>query len=315
VANIADQDSHHDVYTLAAALVCARTGQHCAKARQGVLDAIGTEHNSGGAWLEVGRNLGAYIIAADVLGLRADSDPNSTGSQVEAWLRGWPTKLLPDTHGNLRPFHEQAFSSGSNASAQTGFAYAALGVYLQDRTVITRAWDLFRRFAGDPTAPDPRGINLSQGIEYNWAHDDANAVAINPKGTTKEVPAGLPGAGLVKRIDGALINDMRRGGVYQSPPGYTQYPWTNTDGLVPAALVLHRAGYPAFEVADRAMLRVMEYQWWLRQETGDTNWFDGTRGKSQIHIINWYYGTSFLLVGATGNGRCVGYADWTHPIR
>jgi hypothetical protein len=304
VANIADQDSKHDVQTLALALYSVRTKEKTAEARSAVVRAIGTEYNSGGAWLEVGRNLGAYVIAADVLGMRA-SDGTTDGERVERWIKDWLTRNdIPDTNGNPKMFHEQAFSSGSNASAQIGFAYATVGAYLRDSSVLQKAWDLYRRFVGDPTAPDPRGINLSQGIAAGWAHDDEKALAINPKGSTKN---GI-------RIDGAIINDMRRGGDFKHPPGYTQYPWTGTDGLVPAALVLHRAGYPAFEVADRAILRAMEYLYWLRQETGNVEWFSGERGQAQIHIVNWKYGTKFPIKYPVGLNRCIGFLDWTHPI-
>jgi hypothetical protein len=243
-ANIADQNSDHDVRTLGLALYSARTGQRRAEAVAAVLSAIGTEYNiqpgdgNLGDWLCVGRNLAAYVIAADVLGLRADGDPNSAGTRVNEWIESWLTKEIPDNiSGTPRPF--DPFRSGSNASAQDGFAYAAIAAYLNDPAALQRAWDTFRRFAGDPTAPDPRGINLEAGIAAGWSHDPENAVAINPKGTTKN---GV-------RIDGAVINDMRRGGNFKHPPGYTQYPWTGLDGLIPAAMILHRAGYPAFEVA------------------------------------------------------------------
>ena len=77
-ANIADQNSNHDVYTLAAALVCVRTGELCAKARQGVVSAIGTD--AGTRWLSVGRNLGAYVIAADLLNLLLVQSPRAARS-------------------------------------------------------------------------------------------------------------------------------------------------------------------------------------------------------------------------------------------
>jgi uncharacterized protein YjdB len=321
-ANIADQNSNHDVYTLAAALVCARTAQYCDKARRGVLDAIGTEHNNQpgtdepAAWLEVGRNLGAYVIAADILGLRADGNPSSAGSQVEDWIRGWLGKTMPaNRDGQPMTFEVAAFNSGSNASAQQGFAFAAVAAFLGDRPAIEHAWNKFRRYACDPAAPDRNGIDLRQGVNHGWAHDDANPCAVNPLGSTKRVPDGLPGAGTVQRIDGAIINDMRRGDVYQWQPVWTQYPWVGLEGFVPAALVLHRAGYPAFDVADRAVLRATEYLYWLSQETGEVRWFDGDRGRAYVQLVNWHYGTSLPRSSPVAGSRTVGYTDWTHPKR
>jgi hypothetical protein len=298
-----DQDSDHDVKTLGLALYAARTGDKVAEARAAVLSVIGTETNppTAGAWLTVSRNLGAYVIAADVLGLRADAGPD--GALMEQWIRDWLTRVMPRNVGSGTRTWEP-FESGSNASQQEGFAFAAIGAYLRDRAVLDEVWQKFQRFVGDPNGPlDPRDINLSAGIAAGWSHNPDAAIAINPKGTTKN---GI-------RIDGAIINDMRRGGDFQHPPGYTDYPWTGTDGLVPAAFVLHRAGYPAFEVADRAILRAMDYLHWLRQDTGQVDWFSGRRGQSQIYITNWYYGTNLPIDGPVGVNRCVGFVDWTHP--
>jgi hypothetical protein len=309
-ADIADMHSNHDVYTLAAALVCARTGEYCTKARQGVLDAIGTENS--GRWLEVGRNLGSYVIAADVLGLRADGDPDSDGTRVEAWIEGWLTKRLPDNiTGKYRGFGP--FLSAANAAAQEGFAFTAVAAYVGDEAALQRAWDAFRTFACDTDAPDPENIYLDKVVLDGWAHDDRAPCAINPAGSTKVVPSGLRGAGQVHRIDGSLGGDMRRGGEYQRDPGYTQYPWVGLEGFVPAAVILDRMGYPAFEVSDRAVLRTHEYLWFLRTSTGDQTWFDGIRAREVVQLVNHAYGTSFPVNRVVGSGRTVGYTDWTHP--
>jgi hypothetical protein len=309
-ANIADQDSKHDVYTLAAALACARANEFCAKARQGVVDAIGTE--AGGRWLAVGRNLGAYVIAADLLNLRDDGIPNSEGSRVQGWIQDWLTRKLSDNNtSTLRPF--EPFHASANAAAQEGFAYTAVAAYLRDRTALDRAWNAFRTFVCDPGAPDDEHIYLGPPVRDGWAHDSARPCAVNPAGTRKTVPAGVPGAGGTYRIDGALVGDMRRGGVYQWEPGYTSYPWVGLEGLIPAAVILDRAGFPAFQAGDRAILRTHEYLWQLRNATGELRWFDGTRAREIVHLVNVFYGASFPVNDVTGGGRTVGYTAWTHP--
>lgn len=310
-ADISNQDSNHDVYTLAAALVCVRIGENCDKARRGVLDAIGTEE--GGRWLAVGRNLASYVIAADLLGLRADGSLTSAGTRVQEWIESWLTLRLSDNNdwSLLRQFGP--FHSSANAAAQEGFAYAAVAAYLGDSRALERAWDAFRTFACDPTGPDRESIYLDPPVRDGWTHDEQAPCAVNPAGTTKRVPSGLPGAGSVRRVDGALVGDMRRGGAFQWEPGYTQYVWVGLEGFVPAAVILERAGYPAFEVADRAVLRTHEYLWHLRSQTGDARWFDGDRAREIVHLVNARYGTSFPVNRATGRGRTVGYTDWTHP--
>ncbi len=308
--DIAYQDSQNDVYTLAEALVCARVGQYCAKAIGNVVGAIGTEQ--GGRWLAVGRNLTSYVISADLLNLRADGNPTSAGTRVQNWIQGFLTEKLADNNtGVLVPF--PYFDSGSNASAQQGMAYAAVAAYLDDTTALNNVWNAFRRYACDPSAPDPSAINLSAGVKYNWAYDNTHPCAVNPAGTSKMVPAGYPGAGTVHRIDGSIINDMRRGGYYQWTPGYTSYPWVGMEGFVPAATILYRAGFTsAFSIANNAVLRAADYLWWLRNATGYTPWFDGSRSAEIVQLVDVVYGATYPHKTPVSKGRTVGFTDWTH---
>lgn len=302
-ANLSDQDSSHDQLVLAAAIVCARTQQpgFCATAKAGVIDAIGTEDDA--RWLAIGRNLAGYVIAADLIGLRADGSSGGDGARVEQWIASFLTKPLRENNGT-DPAPLVPFGSGSNAAAQQGFVHASIAAYLGDRAALDRAWDAFRTFACDPTAPDRERITIGGGLASGWAHDDAEPCAVNPAGSTRD---GV-------RIDGAIVNDMSRGGILADPPGYTQYPWVGLEGFVPAAVILERAGYPAFEVADRAVLRSVEYLWHLRITTGNSEWFDGERSAAVIHLTNVAYGRSFLLSeGPIGGGRTIGYVDYTHP--
>jgi hypothetical protein len=310
-ADIADQDSNHDVYTLAAALVCARVGEHCDKARQGILDAIGTEQDA--RWLAAGRNLGAYVIAADVLGMRADGVPGSDGTRVEAWVESWLSKALLENHSSerrsIQPFH-----SSSNAAVQEGFAFVAVAAYLRRADALERAWNAFRAFVCDAGASVEAHIDLESAVHEGWT-DARHPCGVNPKGARKIVPTGLRGAGNIYSIDGALGGDMRRGGPFQARPGYTSLPWAGLEGLVPAAVILSRVGYPAFDVADSAILRTHEYLWQLRDATGEARWFDGTRAREIVQLVNAFYRTSYPVNDATGGGRTVGYTAWTHPTR
>lgn len=310
-ADVADQDSGHDVATLAAALTCARTASHelCDKARTGLVSAIGTER--GGRWLAVGRNLTAYVIAADVLDMRADRDPASAGSRVEAWIRGFLTEQLADNTSSA-PIGFIPFASGSNASAQEGAAFAAVAAYLGDGPALERAWDAFRTYVCDRGAPDDEHIDLHRGVDAGWAYDDRRPCAVNPPATTKEVPDGRRGAGEQRPIGGAIINDMARGGDFAWPPSTTQYPWVGLEGLVPAAVILERAGYPAFAAGDRAVLRAVQYLWDLKVATGSGRWFHERRASEILQLVNVAYGASFPLDLPAGAGRTVGYTDWTH---
>jgi hypothetical protein len=287
-----------------------RTGNFCAKAQAGVVAAIGTEVN--GRWLAVGRNLGAYVIAADLLDLRADGVASSDGTRVQQWISGWMTRQLQDNNtSDLRGF--APFQAGANAAAQEGFAYAAVAAYLGDRGALGMVWQAYRTFVCDSGAVDVMSIYLGPPVRDGWAHDDAAPCAVNPAGAVKVVPPGLPGAGSLHSIDGALVGDMRRGGAYQWQPVYTAYPWVGLEGLIPAAVILERAGYPALNAGNRALLRTHEYLWNLRRDTGDERWFDGVRSRDIVHLVNVMYGRSFPINQTIGGGRTVGYTGWTHP--
>jgi hypothetical protein len=298
-ASVADQNSTHDMRTLAAALAAARTGRADlrAKAVEGLLAAIGTE--GGARWLAVGRNLGGYAVAADVLGLRADGNPASAGSRVQAWLGRFMSRTLRHNNDESRQvtLRQSAWSSGSNASAQEGFVHVALAAYLDDRAELEWAWNAFRRYAGDRSSPHRMGSNSDA-----WQALPSDPVGIQNAGATKN---GC-------RLSGAISNDMARGGTDVCTPGYTQYPWVGLEGAVPAAVVLARAGYPAWAAADRALLRAYDYLWYVRTTTGSAAWFDGDRGADTVYLVNRAYGTSFPVSLPTGEGRTVGFTDWTH---
>lgn len=299
-ADVSDQDSTHDTATMATALAAVRTGR--ADLRQkaviGILSAIGTE--AGARWLAVGRNLGAYVIAADLLDLHADGNPHSPGTLVEAWLASFFIRTLRHNNDSARQirFRESAWNSGSNASAQEGFAYAALAAYLNRRDELEWSWNGFRRYAGDRTSPHTLSANDS-----SWQHLPADPIGIQDSGAMKE---GC-------RLDGAIGNDMSRGGSFSCSPGYTQYPWVGLEGAVPAAVVLQRAGSPAFDAVGQAIKRALEYLWHVRTVTGNAAWFDGSRANEIVHLVNAAYGAQFLFHGPAGQGRTVGWPDWTYP--
>ena len=187
-ADVADQDSMHDTNTLACALAAARTGsaELRGKAMDAMTSAIGTEENA--RWLAIGRNLGAYVIAADVLGVRS--------GPIYDWLAGFLTRTLRDNNTD-----EQVpagnWSSGWNASAQMGFVTAALCVYTNDSARLVSSWDGYRRYCGDRTSPVSEASNSDA-----WQVTPSDPVGIQDKGATKE---GC-------RLDGAIGNDMSRGG-------------------------------------------------------------------------------------------------------
>lgn len=286
--DVADQDSSHDVTTLACALAAARTGRRDlrTKSLNALTSAIGTEE--GARWLAIGRNLGAYVIAADVLDVRS--------GPIYAWLASFLTRTLRANNTDEQ-ITVANWPTGSNASAQVGFVTAALCVYTGDFDRLATFWDGFRRYCGDRTSPIAETSNSDA-----WQMTPFDPVGIQDMGAVKH---GC-------RLDGAIGNDMSRGGDDICSPTWTQYPWVGLEGAVPAALVFARAGYPAWEVGGDAIRRALEYLWFLRQTSGNEDWFDGSRSNECIFLVNRAYGTRFACSLPVGGGRTFGYSDWTH---
>ena len=112
------------------------------------------------------------------------------------------SKELADNNSGV-PRRFGPFHSGANGAAQEGFVYAAVAAYLRDEAALRRAWDGFRTFVCDPTAPDLEGIDLVRPVRDGWAHDDRSPCAVNPAGT---VISGMPKSALVgKRPVGRLL--------------------------------------------------------------------------------------------------------------
>jgi hypothetical protein len=304
--DIAYQDSDHDVYVMAGAIVCVRTGEFCAKTRDAITSAIGTEGNT--RWLAVGRNLLGYVIAADMLGMKPDGNANSQNTRVYNWLATFLTRKLPDNNTGV-PEILSAFESGSNASAQEASVMAALAVYTGNKPKLEHVWNRYRLYVCDRTSPETV-IDLSASKKEDWWHDSQKPCAVVPKGTWR-----IQNSADKRGMDGAIVNDMRRGGYYKWEPGFTPYPWVGLEGFVPTALILHRQGYDAFGISDQAVLRSFDYLWELSINTGTTDWFDGRRGDEATHIVNKAYGKSFPVQSAIGPGRTFGFTGFTHPTK
>jgi S-layer homology domain len=287
-ADVSDQDSDHDQWTLAAAIYTVRTGHQRDRAVGALERAIGTEQ--GGRWLAVGRNLTGYIIAADLLGIRS--------GRAHDWLASFRTmRLEHNNSGEPITFRASAWESGSNASAQEGAAYTALAMYLNDGSMKRWSWDAFRRYAGDRTSP--HRITSNSDV---WQQVPSDPVGIQNVGARR---SGCS-------IAGAISNDMSRGGSNVCRPGYTAYPWVGLEGAVPAAVMLTRSGYSAFTVSNSALKRAAGYLMNLRRATGNVEWYDADRAPEIKHVLNRAYGMAYPVQYPVAGGRTVGFTDYTH---
>ena len=283
--DLSDQDDSTNVIVLAKALVFVRTSQ--AKYRTEVVDAlrIVTYNNTedGGRTLALGRELAAYVIAADLIDL-ATYD-SALDADFRAKLRELLTKTLDGM--TLIETHERR---PNNWGTHAGASRAAVAAYLGDTAELARTAQVFHGWVGDRTAYS----GFSYGSLSWQCHPDA-PVGINEKGCMRDGHS----------IDGALPEEMRRGGDFQWPPASTGYAWEGLQGAIVQAEILHRAGYDTWNWEDKALLRAVEFLESIGWSAdGDDRW--------QVWLINYSYGTSFSTQTAVSPGKNMGWTDWSH---
>jgi hypothetical protein len=276
--NLADQDQDHNVLILAKALVYARTGQPAYRQQviEQCLAAIGTERS--GRALALGRELCAYVISADLVGW---NDP-----RFAQWLRDCRQVALDGP--TLVEAHEDR---PNNWGLHCGASRLAVAMYLDDQPEIDRCATIFRGWLGDRQA--------YAGFRYrdlSWQADPEAPVGINPAGSKIE--------GFL--VDGALPEEMRRGGRFRVPPVETNYPWGALQGAFVQAELLHRRGHKAYDWEDQALLRAVRFlmrQGW--QARGDDEWI--------LWLANRRYGTHFASEAPPRRGKNMAWTNWTHP--
>jgi len=284
--DLTDQEDETNVRVLAKALVFARTGTE--RYRDDVLAAIEQVAGAGryrGRALALGRELGAYVVAADVVSLdRARPSLDARFRAKLAELRTTPTDEGPS---DLVDCHETRPNNWGNHCGATRIAIAR---YLGDAADLERAASVFRAYLGDRTA----STRFAFGEAW-WQADPARPVGINPKGATR---GG-------RSIDGVLPDDQRRGGPFAWPPPKENYVYEGLQGALAQAILLARAGYDVWGWQDKALLRAFQ---WLHDQAGfpaegDDGW--------QPSVVNHAYGTAFPAPNPARPGKWGGFTDWT----
>jgi hypothetical protein len=174
-----------------------------------------------------------------------------------------------------------------HATASIAEVYA----YLGDTDGLKQTANVFKGWMGDRTAY----AGFKYG-ELDWQSDQAHPVGVNPKG------AQIQG----HNVDGVLPDDLRRGGGFSWPPSTTGYPWEALQGAIVAAQLLTRAGYPAWEWQDKALLRAVTWLYDVAKwpAVGDDQW--------QPWLLNYAYGTKFPTAPNANPGKNMGFTAWTH---
>ena len=293
---LSDQDNRNNTCVMAKALVYARTGE--ATYLTGVLEALTALASMGtydGRALAMGRNLGAYAIAADLVDLPT-LDP-SLDAALRTKLRELLTTYTTGAASSLVDCHE---NRPNNWGAHCGGSRAAVAVYLGDTEELARTAQVFRGFLGERSSYTGFTFGGPYGSrDHSWECDESAPVGINPRDCMKEG----------RNLGGVIPDDQRRGGSFDPgswPPPKELYVWEALQGTMMQAVILQQAGYDPFAWGDQAILRAVTFL----HEVVD---FPADRGNTwQPHLVNRYYGTSFPAPVPSRYGKNVGWTDWTH---
>lgn len=286
--NLSDQDQDNNVMIMAKALVFARTGdeRYRTEVRQACMDAIGTE--VGGRTLALGRELAAYVIAADLVTLQPDEDASFRTFLRAALTETLDGRTLVSTHED-RP---------NNWGTHAGASRAAVAVYLGDDAEVERTAQVFRGWLGDRAAY----ASFSYSDPMTWHADETMPVGINPAGAMK----------MGESIDGVIPDDMRRGCGFAFPPCPTGYPWESLQGALAEAEILYRRGYDTYGWSDRALLRAVRFLIDLSARYPADGWENAGDDEWQLWLVNFRYDAGLSAALPARAGKNVGWTDWTH---
>lgn len=294
--DISCQDSSHGMKTMAIALTAARlnSAAYKAKVRDAIAAVIGTEsgddcgHGARNRILGVARNLGSYVIAADLIGL------GGVDATLDAKFRSWISALRTKAPTTSYPELTLAMldrTDGGNWAGYAGASRVAASLYLGDDTDVARSATALKEWSSTGS-----GFVYRSSWDMSWAANPSLPTPVNPPGTTRDGHS----------IDGIITVDMRRGAGYQWPPVYTQYPRESIVGRTIQAELLQRAGYDAYAWGSRALLRAAKRL--VALDGLDSRWYEPNI--NAYWLLRDQFGE--LSVSGSSTGRMVVGVDWSH---
>jgi hypothetical protein len=305
-ANLRNQNSDHSFYTLAGALVYARTNDAFlrSKVRDGIIAAKqsfdeSSEWRTKNGVLASGRQIGAYVIAADLIDL--ENYDAAAENEFREWLQIIRTANV-GTHGRWKSITYTCENSTGNWSTFACASRIAASIYLGDTADVDRSASIIRAYFGERSfypedAPGTDGYFAhTAGYQSSWACNDAAWTGINPACGKSSI-----------NIDGALVEDASRGGRCCTLQGDgVQYSWEALQGLFVSTELLYRTGIYGnpYDWSDQALKRAMDHM--ERSGWGITN-----PAKYVPWMANARYGTSYPSPPAS-DGRIMSWGDWLY---
>jgi hypothetical protein len=276
-----NNDSTHDVLTLAGAIVAARTGDTAMRSKVAASLATVPNTTSFARVLEMSRQIPSYVFAADLIGYQ--------DTKFDTFLTGLLTKAL-DGHSGGKNMLQTAEFSPNNWGTMSRAACAAIAARTGNTAVLTTVATAHRAWTGETVT------NRLVYTSTTW-HASTPKAGINRRGASRNGNS----------LDGVIPEDQRRTGEsYAWPAPKGSYPWEALQGAVVAGVVLHRAGAVPFNAGDDALVRAAK---WLTNVNGNPAAGDDL-------FLPWllnYYGNAGLKVTSPAKyGKNAGWTDATH---
>jgi hypothetical protein len=305
-ADLKNQDNKHAINTLAGALTYARTGD--ASLRSKVKSAIlaakhsldqSSEWQTTNGVLATGRQLGAYVISADLIDLK--NYDAAADLEFRLWLASIRTTTI-GTHGRWNNLTYTCENAAGNWNTFACASRIAASIYLGDTADVDRAANIIRAFFGErayyPTnAPGVNGyFEHTAGYLPSWACADSTWKGIDPSCTKSGIS-----------INGTLVEDASRGGgccVLQGDG--IMYSWEALQGLFVSTELLYRTGRYGnpYGWSSQGLKRSLDFM--QRSNWGVTN-----VAKYVPWIANARYGTNYPTT-SNATGRLMSWGDWLY---
>ena len=306
IADLKDQSNKHAIYTLAGALVYARTDDTALRSR--VRDAIiaakrsldqSAEWQTSNGVLAAGRQIGTYVIAADLINLK--NYDTVADNEFRSWLGPIRTTNI-GTHSRWQSLRYTCENATGNWNTFACASRIAASIYLGDTADVQRSSLIIRAFLGErgvypADAPGKYGyFDHTAGYQPSWACNDAAWTAINP-------PCVKSGV----NIDGALVEDVSRGGGCCIPQGEgISYQWEALQGLVVSVELLYRTGNYGnpYTWSNLALRRTIDFMY-------RSGWGISTAAMYVPWLTNKRYGTVYPGWSSI-SGRIMSWGDWLY---
>jgi hypothetical protein len=291
--------------TLAAALVYART--HDARYRRFVIRVnrflIGSEDSAStnltspdDKLLATMRQISAYVLAADLVGMNRNATGSRSGFGSTRWA-SWLSDLRnkPIGSGNCETIIKCNLKA-TNWGAWASAARTTIDIYLNDGADLAVAVQRLKLYLGESSAGTP--WTESGSFDSSWACTPSSL-------SVDFVPVNGSSCGRDK--DGVIVEDASRSdGEFPSwDDAGIDYSFHAYAAQLVAALLLARQGYDVWNWGDRALKRIMDRLDRLGVATGN--------GRSTATHVSWIprfaYGVDYPTVPAQP-GHTLGYTDW-----